>query len=395
MKKKISIIGGGTSGLFLAAFLDSNTFDITIYEKNKTTGRKFLVAGKGGFNLTHSEPVLDLIARFTPSNFLHNALQNFTNDALRNWLKSIGIATYIGSSKRVYPEEGIKPITVLNAILKHLKEKHVILKYEHTFSNWDAHNTPLINNKPVIADFTIFSLGGASWKITGSNGNWLQIFQQKKILTKQFKASNCAFKIDWPKEFITVHEGTPLKNIAISSLEKTQKGEAVITKFGIEGNAIYGLSPQIRTQLKAQNKATIYIDLKPTLTQNKINSKITSSASKNTTQILKKELKLTAAQIALLKLNISKEAYLNSAILSKTIKKLPLQILSLGALDAAISTVGGVALEAIDKNYQLHQMPNQFCIGEMLSWDAPTGGYLIQGCASSGVYLAKHLNTIG
>ncbi|MGJ8744647.1 NAD(P)/FAD-dependent oxidoreductase [Polaribacter sp.] len=394
MKNKISIIGSGPSSLLLAAFLDTKKFDVTIYEKNKTAGRKFLVAGKGGFNLTHSEPITQLIERYTPSDFLENSLLSFTNDDFRNWLKSIGIPTYIGSSKRVYPEEGMKPITVLNTILKHLKEKGIVFKFEQTFSGWNAENNLIINDTIIKSDYTVFSLGGASWKITGSDGSWLETFKEKGIKTTPFEASNCAFKIDWNPEFINKNEGKPLKNIAISCADKTQKGEAVITKFGLEGNAIYGLSPQIRKQLKSEEKALIFIDFKPTLTLAKVTSKLTNSTFKNTTQILKKGLKLSNSQIDLLKLNLSKAAYLDSEMLSKKIKNFPLTITALGNLNEAISTVGGVHLNAIDTHFQLHKIPNQYCIGEMVNWDAPTGGYLIQGCVSSGVYLAKYINTI-
>lgn len=394
MKKKISIIGSGPSSFLLAAFLDSERFDITIYEKNKTAGRKFLVAGKGGFNLTHSDPISELIARYTHSNFLKESLTNFTNEDFRNWLKEIGIPTYIGSSKRVYPAEGIKPITVLSTILNHLKEKGILFKYEHTFSDWNSHNNPIVNNTIISSDYTVFSLGGGSWKITGSDGSWLEKFKKKGIRTIPFQASNCAFKIDWHPNFIKECEGNPLKNITISCLEKTQKGEAVITKFGLEGNAIYGLSPQIRAQLKSEKKAIIAIDFKPTLTLENVHAKIVNSKFKNTTQVLKKELKLSASQIGLLKTYLPKAAYLNPNLLSKNIKQFPLEVIDSSLLDTAISSVGGIDLNAVDAHFQLHQMPNQFCMGEMLNWDAPTGGYLLQACASNGVFLAKYFNEI-
>ena len=392
MKKQITIIGGGPSAFLLASFLDAEKFTITIYEKNKTAGRKFLVAGKGGFNLTHSESIDQLIKRFTPINFLDKALLNFTNIDFRNWLDQIGIRTYIGSSKRVFPEKGIKPIEVLNAILKSLKKKGVIIKYEHTFSDWDGTGNPVINNKPTPTDYTVFSLGGGSWKVTGSDGSWLDTFSKKGIKTKVFQASNCGYKIDWKSNFIQKHEGTPLKNIAISCNNVIQKGEVVITKFGLEGNAIYGLSPQIRAQLNTTSKATVFIDFKPSLTLENILSKIKKSIFKNTTQILKKELKLSPSQIDLLKTYLSKESYLNIESLAKNIKKFPLELIETASIDEAISTVGGIDLNAISKNFELKKMPNQFCIGEMLDWDVPTGGYLLQASASIGVYLAKYLN---
>ncbi|SDS28844.1 hypothetical protein SAMN05216503_2576 [Polaribacter sp. KT25b] len=392
MKKQVAIIGGGPSAFLLAAFLDAKKFKITIYEKNKTCGRKFLVAGKGGFNLTHSESVEKLIKRYTSDGFLDESLLNFTNTDFRNWLDLIGIPTFTGSSKRVYPKEGIKPIEVQNAILKHLKEKGVIINYEQTFSDWDDATNPIINNTSIQTDYTVFSLGGGSWKITGSDGSWLDIFSEKGIKTKPFQASNCGYQIDWKPEFIKQHEGTPLKNIAIYCNKVIQKGEAVITKFGLEGNAIYGLSPQIREQLNTNGTATIFIDFKPSLTLENIHSKIKNTIYKNTTQILKKELKLSEAQINLLKTYLSKESYLNTESLVKNIKKFPLEIINTAPIDEAISTVGGIDLTAISENFELKKIPNQFCIGEMLNWDAPTGGYLLQACASMGVHLANHLN---
>ena len=394
MKKRIAIIGSGPSAFLLAAFLDAEKFSITIYEQNKKAGRKFLVAGKGGFNLTHSEPIDQLIKRYTPDDFLNKALLSFTNIDFRDWLDKIEVPTYIGSSKRVYPKEGIKPIELLTSILNHLKEKGITIKYEHTFSNWDDNDNPIINNKTMQTDYTVFALGGGSWKVTGSNGNWLDTFSKKGIKTKAFKASNCGYQVAWKGNFIEKHEGTPLKNITISCNNRIQKGEAVITKFGLEGNSIYGLGPQIRDQLLTDSKATVFVDFKPSLTAEKIHSKITLSYHKNTTEILKKDIKLSPPIIELLKTSISKAAYLNAASLSKKIKKFPLQIVNTASVDEAISTVGGIDLKAVSANFELKKMSNQFCIGEMLDWDAPTGGYLLQACASTGVHLAKHLNEI-
>jgi len=240
----------------------------------------------------------------------------------------------------------------------------------------------------------VFSLGGGSWKITGSDGAWLKTFEEKGVKTIPFEASNCAFKIDWNSKFIQENEGIPLKNISISCAKTQQKGEAVITRFGLEGNAIYALSPQIREQLKLNNKAIIYIDFKPTFTLENVYSKIENSSFKNTTQILKKELKLSPSQIILLKTYLSKDSYLNTEIVSKYIKKFPLEINDLSILDEAISTAGGIDINVVDTNFQLHEIPNQFCLGEMVNWDAPTGGYLLQACASTGVFLAKYFNEI-
>lgn len=393
MKKTVALIGGGPSAMIAASFLDPKKFDVTIYEKNKALGRKFLVAGQGGFNLTHSEPIEKMIARFTPGHFLKNALLNFTNDDLRNWLQDIGIPTIVGSSKRVYPEKGIKPITVLNKILEQLEKQNVHLKYEHTWKGWTFNNELIFNHDQVIKpNYTIFSLGGGSYKVTGSDGTWLDTFNKKEIKTLPFLPANCAYKINWPEAFILKHEGEPLKNISLSCSGKMQKGELVITEFGLEGNAIYALSPEIQSGLTANGSAAIFLDLKPALTFEEVQQIITNSGSK-TTETLKRKLNLSQAQIQLLKSTLSKEEFLDTTMLSEKIKSLPLIVLDAAPLDEAISSTGGIALEEVTGNFELHKLKNTFCIGEMLDWNAPTGGYLLQACFSMGVHVARHLNT--
>lgn len=395
MKKSVAIIGGGPAAILLAAFLDEKKYNITIYEKNTAFGRKFLVAGKGGFNLTHSEPIDDFINRYSPPSFLKEALLNFSNQDLRDWLNSIGIPTFVGSSKRVYPEKGIKPIEVLNAILDVLNTKGVVINYNYTWRGWSDTNEHIFNaGTNVKTDYTVFALGGGSWKVTGSDGSWLKPFEQKGIEIKPFQASNCGYEINWPKQFITKYEGIPLKNIAITCEGQHQKGEAVITKFGIEGNAIYALSPKIRTALNTKQKATITLDLKPALTTEKVLEKLKTSPLKNTTDTLKVQLKLTPVQIGLLKTMVSKEDFLDTETLANKIKNLEIEITGIAPLDEAISSVGGISLNAVNENFELKVLTNTFCIGEMLDYDAPTGGYLLQSCFSMGVYLAKHIDNI-
>lgn len=391
---KITIIGGGSASLFLASFLDANIFEINIYEqKSVGLGRKFLVAGDGGFNLTHSEDIYSLIERYTPSPFLLDALHFFNNQKFVLWLNEIGIPTFIGTSKRVYPEKGIKPIKVLNAIHAVLEKKNTLVHFNKTFTGWNEDNNPIFNNNEIVtSNYFIYALGGASWKITGSNGSWVKYFKNKGIRTINFEASNCAYKIDWETSFINKNEGKPLKNIAISCGSKTQKGEVVITKFGIEGNAIYALGPELRAQLKAKKVAEIILDLKPMLTEEQVLSKLVKP-SKNISESLKVSVKLNSSQIHLLKTNLDKVQFTDQKKLAFAIKNLTLKITGVANLDEAISTVGGVHLSEVDADFQLHKIPNHFCIGEMLDWDAPTGGYLLQACASMGAYLANHLNS--
>jgi uncharacterized flavoprotein (TIGR03862 family) len=392
MKKSISIVGGGTGALFFAAFLDHEKYEVTIYEKQKSLGRKFLVAGDGGFNLTHSEPIDNLKLRYTPTGFLEACLTHFTNEDLIKWLAYIGIPTYIGSSKRVFPEKGIKPIAVLKSIEAQLLKKNVKFNFGKTFTGWDDNGHLIFNSNEIInSDINVFALGGGSWKVTGSDGTWLDTFSKQGIKTTPFKASNCAFQIDWDKEFMKKFEGQPFKNISISIGETQQKGEVVITKFGIEGNAIYALSPMIQNQLSAKNEALIYIDFKPTLNSKVIIQKM-STSKLNVTQTLKRVLKLTSVQVFLIKNELTREEYLDFSILTNLIKKFPLKIIGSAPIDEAISTSGGILLSEVNSNFELVDMNNNYCIGEMLNWDAPTGGYLIQACASMGVNLAHKLN---
>lgn len=393
MKKSVSIVGGGPAALMLAAFIDNEKFSVTIYEKNKSLGRKFLVAGKGGFNLTHSEPIAQLIERYTPSDFLQKALLDFDNEALQKWLNDTGIPTFVGSSKRVYPAKDIKPIEVLNAITKVLSDQGVNIQYEQNWTGWNADNNLVFNGETEVkSDFTVFALGGGSWKVTGSDGTWLERFQKQGLEVVPFQSSNCAYQINWPDKFISKHEGNPLKNIAISCADKNQKGELVLTKLGLEGNAIYALSPQIREELNAIGKSHVFLDLKPMLTTEQLIQKFNKSGLKNSTDILRTALNLSPEKIGILKNHTSKETFLDSELLVASIKNLPLEIIGSAPLDEAISTTGGVSLKAVDKNFKLKKLKNSYCIGEMLDWDAPTGGYLLQACFSMGVHLAKHLN---
>jgi len=325
MKQTIAIIGGGAAALSLAAFLDTNKFDVSIYEKNKSFGRKFLVAGKGGFNLTHSEEMEAFVKRYTPESFLANALSEFSNTDFIDWLAKIGIPTFVGSSKRIFPEKGIKPIEVLNKIMAVLKTKKVNCHYEHTWIGWDENNALLFKDgQKVKADFCVFAMGGGSWKVTGSDGSWMDTFQEKGISTVPFAAANCAYEVNWPNNFIAINEGRPLKNIAISCGEKTHKGEVVITRFGLEGNAIYHLSPYIQKPLHQHHEAGVFIDLKPSLTKKEITNRLVENkADKKITDILRKIIKLDKTQVNLLKAHLTKAQFLDPLEVADKIKQLP------------------------------------------------------------------------
>ena len=396
VNKVIAIIGSGPAALMLAATLNEKLFDVTLYEKNAAPARKFLVAGDGGFNLTHSEEIKQFITRYTPTSFLEKSILSFTNTDLSNWLKQIGIDTYTGTSKRIFPIKGIKPIDVLNAILNELKQKNVQIKTKHKWKGWNDKNELIIqhDNKELVvkADIVVFALGGASWEKTGSDGSWVSLFKEKDIKVVPFQPSNCAYQIKWDEKFLKQAEGKSLKNIAITCDEVERKGEVVITQFGIEGGAVYGLSPQIRKKLNDTPSATIYLDLKPSLSLETIKDKFIHKGDKTLTTILKEDLNLSLVQVTLLKSSLTKEEFINVDILTNKIKKLPLQITAMAPIDESISTVGGIALDEVDAYFQLKRMPKHFAIGEMLDWDAPTGGYLLQACFSMGVYSGKRIN---
>jgi len=392
----IAIIGGGPSALMLAAMLDEKKYSVHIYEKNAAVGRKFLVAGDGGFNLTHSEDLDSFIRRYTPSDFLEKALRTFTNQDLCEWLKEIGIETYVGSSKRIFPVKGIKPIEVLHAFIEKLKSRHVEIHTQHEWKGWTDQDKLVFITKGkevvVSADKVVFALGGGSWKVTGSDGTWLNLFKEKGISIKPFQPSNCTYQVQWPKDFLEKHEGQWLKNISVVCKGEEKKGELVITAFGLEGGAIYALSPLLRKQLVTTGVVEITIDFKPTLTHEVVLQKMTRAGNKLITKILSDDIKLTDTHIALLKAVVSKEDFLNEDILASIIKNFPLAITGMSPIDDAISTVGGIVLTEVDKEFQLNKLPNHYVIGEMLDWDAPTGGYLLQGCFSMGARLAKVLN---
>jgi uncharacterized flavoprotein (TIGR03862 family) len=399
LKKTISIIGGGASALILGCELNTKKYTVSIFEKNTALARKFLVAGDGGLNLTHSEDESKFILRYTPYEFLETAFKNFSNKDLIKWLNNTGLETFVGTSGRVFPKKGIKPIDVLNRLEEKIKSNSVKINFKHEWTGFSENNelifkTPTGNNQ-IQSDVVIFCLGGASWPVTGSKGDWLSFFKDKKIKTTPFEASNCSFKINWPQELIKVIEGKPLKNISIKCGNKIHAGEIVLTSFGIEGSGIYPLSPQIRDELNKLGLAKIYIDLKPLLSSEEALKKITNSRSKlSYTENIVKQLNLNKTQIILLKSVMSKSDFLDPIKIVNNLKNLELLISSLGPIEDAISSVGGISLTEISEDFELKKLKNKFVIGEMLDYDAPTGGYLLQSCFSMGKYLADHLNDL-
>ena len=393
--QNVVLIGGGPAALLLAARLDTRRYRVTLCEQKKTVGRKFLVAGEGGLNLTYAEPVEALIARYSPAPFMAAAIRQFDNEALRQWLHRHGVPTFVGTSKRVFPEASLKPFVVLNRLVAAVEDNGVKIRTEMTWTGWtDTGALQFANGEIHHPDVTVFALGGASWRVTGSDGAWRAPFVAKGIEVHPFRAANCAFAVQWSEDFITAHAGKPLKNITLTYQDQRTTGELTVTQSGLEGNAIYPLSQKLQRTLYSAPTAEIYLDLKPTLTLAELQRKYEQSSSSKVTATLKNDLRLDRTAIALLKQASDRATFLTPDLLLQTIKALPLTLHAPAPLDEAISTLGGIALDEIDPHFQLNQLPHTYAIGEMLDWYAPTGGYLLQGCFSMGAALAHHLNAL-
>ncbi len=392
MKKKVIIVGGGPAGLIAADIL-CHHFKVYIIEKEKNVGQKFLVAGKGGFNLTNSATGEALKNKYLPKNILDKALNEFDSNDLRDWFLGLGIKTFIGTSGRVFPEEGIKPVEVLNAIKNKLYQAGVEILLQHKFLNFKSGNAIWVehekNELTLEADYLIFALGGASWSITGSDGMWTKAFEDFGVSIKPFQSSNCGVNINWNENIKEHHTGKPLKNIKVYLDEFEKFGEAVITDYGLEGNAIYPIIPGIRRLLEQNKQPYIYIDFKPSNTIEQLERKIEKDhlSSNNYAKVLN----LSTSEMAILKLFTSKEDFLSPSYFINNLKALKIPVTSLRPIEESISTVGGIPMEEVNTDFSLKKYPNIFTVGEMLDWDAPTGGFLLQGCFSTGHFAAKSI----
>lgn len=380
---RVAIIGGGPAGLMAADALAGHA-EVHLYDHNKHLGRKFLVAGQGGFNLTNSVDDDELLGHYAPAGFLDAALRHFGTTSLRQWLRERGVETYTGTSGRVFPLADIKPIHVLRSMLDRLAECGVALHAEQAFTGFDEQGRVKMENRegPFIleADRVVFALGGASWPVTGSTGIWPPLFQELGIAPLPFRPSNCGVEVAWPDAWGHAHEGKPLKNVRIRAGSQDAWGEATITRQGLEGNAIYPVVPAVR-----DGATELHLDLKPDSPAQRLVERIGNREPRN----FAAAIRLNRQQLALLKAFTPKAAMHDAGTFISRVKHLRIPVTGLRPIGEAISTVGGIPVGELNPDFSLKRAPHLYTIGEMVDWDAPTGGFLLQGCFAMGRWAAQ------
>jgi uncharacterized flavoprotein (TIGR03862 family) len=396
-KPRVAVIGGGPAGLMAAEILSAGGVGVTVYDRMPSVGRKLLIAGRGGLNLTHSEPLAQFVTRYgAASAWLEPILHAFPPKALIAWAEGLGEPTFVGSSGRVFPK-AMKASPLLRAWLKRLVAQGVGFKTRHDWRGWDASGNLIFVRQEgeierVRPDATLLALGGASWPKLGSNGAWAEFLRARGVKLNPFLPSNCGFKVAWSEAFATRFEGTPLKNIALSFGVRTVRGEALITRGGVEGGAVYALSADIRDALAARGNASIEIDLCPALGAAQVAEKLDRQrGDQSVSNLLRKAVNLPPVAINLMREAHGAALNANSATLAQQVKSVRINLTGTQPLERAISTAGGVALDAVDQTLMLKAAPGVYVSGEMLDWEAPTGGYLLQAAFSSAVVAARAL----
>ena len=383
---KTIIIGAGPASLMAATQAIKNGCEVHVFEKMKTAGRKFLVAGDGGFNVTHDGSINDFTAYYSHPQ-IAAIIRQFTNIDLIAWFKEVGIETYVGSSGKIFPVKEIKPAFVLKTWLNFLKNQGVKFVFNATLQDFSSEEVVIKTNTVIEKhrfDHLVLGLGAASWPKTGSDAAWVSLFKTKKIEIIPFQASNAGVNCLLPAEFLQKFQGEVFKNVIVSHHKSTRKGEVVLTNYGVEGAPIYYLNPSIRKNISLP----IWIDFKPDFSENEIVELLKNA--KNISVGLKK-LKIPIPIISWCKSYLTKEEYTSIHSIAKLIKSFFIQPISLRPIEEAISCCGGVSWNEIDENLRLINYPKISIVGEMIDWDAPTGGYLLQACFSTG-YVATMTN---
>lgn len=392
MLQRIAIIGAGPAGLFAAETLATAGLPVTVYERMPRVARKLLLAGRGGLNLTHSEPLERFLARYRPvAPQLRAAITAFPPDALRAWCEGLGQETFVGTSGRVFPR-AMKTSPLLRAWLERLARLGVEIETGHRWIGSDGRTLTFETPQGAVAvtpRATILAAGGASWPRLGSDGEWMAALAREGIAVAPLAPSNCGVEIAWSEIVRTRFAGQPLKRIAVSAGGETVRGEAMITGHGLEGGAIYAASAPIREQIAAHGAAAIRIDLRPDETEAAIAARLQRPRGKQSlATYLRKALSLDPQAVALLQEAAfaagTPLAALAPDALAAAVKVVPLTATGLAPLARAISTAGGVRFDEVDDTLMLRRRPGVFVAGEMLDWDAPTGGYLLQACFATG-----------
>ena len=378
----IAIIGAGPAGLFAAERLLAGGCAVTIYDRMASPARKFLLAGRGGLNITHSEPRADFVARYgAAASRLAPMIDAFSPDALRAWCADLDQETFVGTSGRVFPK-AFKATPLLRAWLRRLAAQGARFAFGRTWRGWDEDGALRIDGESVRADATILALGGASWPRLGADGTWTAVLAAAGVEVAPLVASNCGIEINWSDFIRTRIAGAPLKNAALHAGGRTTRGECVIAAYGLEGGAIYALGAEARMP-----GAELVIDFKPDLTRETVEARL-SAAPKAASwpKIAERALGLDAAARALL----AEVGYAQADAAGRAalVKGARFQMVGPRPIERAISTAGGIAWDALDANLMLRAKPGVFVAGEMIDWDAPTGGYLLQACFSTGAWAA-------
>ena len=371
---------------------------VDLYDAMPSVGRKLLLAGIGGLNITHSEAYDSFCSRYGPAQAaLQPSLDAFDPMALRTWVHALGIDTFVGTSGRVFPKE-MKAAPLLRAWLHRLRQQGVRFHVRHRWQGWNnAGSLQLTGPTGPLAikpDATLLALGGASWPKLGSDGSWTSLFRAQGIDVTRLQSANCGFEVCWSTHLQNKFAGEPLKSIAIHFIDHTgqihqRQGECIISREGIEGSLIYALSRPLRETINATGRATFFIDLAPDRTQEEILDVLCRRGKKSLSSYLKSALGFTGVKAALLYEVLGKEQINDLKMLAATIKVLPITTQSTRPIEEAISSAGGVALNELDHNLMVKKQPGIFVAGEMLDWEAPTGGYLLTGCMATGRHVGQ------
>jgi uncharacterized flavoprotein (TIGR03862 family) len=392
--RTLAIIGGGPAGLIAAEEAANAGCRVTVYERMPSAGRKFLLAGRGGLNLTHGEALEGFLRRYGPrADALRAAIESFPPPQLRAWSEALGQKTFQGSSGRIFPE-ALKASPLLRAWLRRLSETGVAFVFRHRWCGWDDEGRLLFDTprgrEHVKADAVVLALGGASWPKLGSDGSWTGILGQRGVDIAPLQPANSGFLVSWSAPFRERFAGTPLKRIAITAGGSTVRGEAMITDYGIEGGVIYAQSARLRDAILAEGEAVASIALRPELSEVEIAKRLSAPRGKQSfSNFLRKTINLPPVGIALLHewaaANGGRASELAAEKLASLISHFPLKMTGIAPIESAISTTGGILFEELDENFMLTKLPGVFAAGEMLDWEAPTGGYLLQACFATGV----------